>query len=442
MGYRNYSTATSHIIDATGQGDFVSISTALTALAGAGTNNTTPTLLIRPGTYTENNTYTVACNIVAYPGDGLEGNVIIKGNNTISSAITIGFSGIQFLTNSAACLTISGSAASVVNCNGCYFNLGTSGIVFSSSSASAALTLNNCTGNISTTGVNVFAHSSAGNLNFNYTQFQNTGASTTANTQSAGGMGINYSSFMNPTTTSGSTALFASMASSFNTAAQNVIAVTHGCTNATPSNFVICQFYSGTASAISVSASCTLGTYFPIVSSSNTNYFTGSGAIEVQGLINSNIVTGSNNVTTQTTSGQLLGLRNGVAPSAGFIGEQIKSAATAQSASNGTPYNITSISLTAGIWDISIIGVSNASVAQEAFQIGIGTTTATFAGNSGEQFVVTQVAAGATSLNIGLSIPAFRVAISATTTYYLVAQINFASGTANAGGTIKATRVG
>lgn len=147
-----------------------------------------------------------------------------------------------------------------------------------------------------------------------------------------------------------------------------------------------------------------------------------------------------------TTGVQLKGNNTNTAPPAGFIGEQIRSAVAVGapvSLTTGTPANITSITLTAGIWDISAIIQYGAAAGTSVTQsyLSVGTTSATLDGTSGDSLI--QFTHNAiVNLQNGIALPAFRVTLSGSTTYYLVAQTTFTVSTRSAWGRISATRVG
>jgi hypothetical protein len=147
------------------------------------------------------------------------------------------------------------------------------------------------------------------------------------------------------------------------------------------------------------------------------------------------------NFSVLSTGLQLKGNNTNTAPPAGFIGEQIKSAVTGVSFSNGTVANITSISLTAGIWDISGLAVGIFTGAANAMQLGIGPNTGTFTGTTMGDTQV-QVNVTVTAGDIALSIPTTRVLLSSTLTYYLIGANFFTTGTSTTNGRISATRVG
>ena len=141
-----------------------------------------------------------------------------------------------------------------------------------------------------------------------------------------------------------------------------------------------------------------------------------------------------------STGVQMKGNNTNTAPPAGFIGERISNSASGISLSNNTTTNVTSISLTAGVWDIDgsvfilNFGVGSTQSAQ------ITSTSATLSGNAGIDYNFYSIAT--TGLGITLIPPKVRAVLSATTTYYIVANSNFSTSTSTANGAITATRVG
>lgn len=252
------------------------------------------TVFIRDGSYTENLTLVAGVDLAALSGSELDPSVVIIGNTTFSSAGRVAISNVSLRTNSANCLTVSGSAASVLNLDNCYIDaLNATGISFSSSSASARLNLNYCRGQLGTSGIAIFSNSSAGQMKIQWSQFSNGGASTTANTASAGTLIKFYTQFLNPTTTSGTNSLnmgFCSM----DTSANNAISLTVG--GSGTNTCLKCSFQSGAASAVSIGSTLIFDDCS--VNSINTNAITGAGTIMYTpvGFNNSFII----NTTTQT----------------------------------------------------------------------------------------------------------------------------------------------
>lgn len=132
---------------------------------------------------------------------------------------------------------------------------------------------------------------------------------------------------------------------------------------------------------------------------------------------------------------------------AGNVGEVVSSlvaSGSAVSLTTATPANITSISLTAGDWDVqanvNVLGASTTTAAAALQQVGISTTSATLP-TDGSQVIVAVPVATTTSFNTGASIPRVRINVSITTTVYLVAEATFTAGTVTAYGGITARRV-
>jgi len=144
------------------------------------------------------------------------------------------------------------------------------------------------------------------------------------------------------------------------------------------------------------------------------------------------------------TTGGIVGTTTNDNASAGKVGEYIESVITSSTnAVTSAQYgDLTSISLTAGDWDVMLEGRwnQNSSTWTEVF-MGIGTTsgnssTGTSIANS-EDWNFTSASIG--SVNIGIS--PFRVSLSGTTTYYLKYLATYSAGTPQARGRISARRV-
>jgi hypothetical protein len=105
----------------------------------------------------------------------------------------------------------------------------------------------------------------------------------------------------------------------------------------------------------------------------------------------------------------------------------------------GVAANVTSISLTAGDWDVfgAIDFNVGASTALSVFGGSPSLTSATIL--SGSYFFSPGFAASVTTV-CGGAIPTVRVSIASTTTVFLVAQSNFSGGTMTAFGFIGARR--
>lgn len=140
---------------------------------------------------------------------------------------------------------------------------------------------------------------------------------------------------------------------------------------------------------------------------------------------------------------RIQGIANGGTVLSGYVGEVISSvipSASATSLTTSTAKNVTSISLTAGDWDVYgnvlLVATSGGSVmtTQAAW---CSLTSATLPDSS----LYNGVGSAANPLSFGgFSAPFLRVNVSSTTTVYLGAYATFASGTVTACGGIYARR--
>lgn len=408
------------------------------------------TVFIRPGTYGEDLTLKAGVYLSAFecdPSSNGTGHVIISGNCTFSSAGSVVLSGIQLQTNSAALLSVTGSAASVVMLENCYLNCtNNTGITFSTSNASARINLINCKGNIGTTGITLYTNTSTGTLVLQNTRINNSGAATTASNTSAGVTAIFNSTISLALTTSSSGVLNVNN-STVDCNAINTAAIT---TAGTGSSSCFSSYFSGgTASGISIGSGTSLTVGEIVVDSTNTNAITGAGSVVLGSVTFPN--TGHViNTTTQTLrylqAGQYQGRTSNSAPSAGMLGEEIRSAVGAGSAvslTTNTAANVTSISLTPGIWDINgaLSFSANATTNTTEVLISVSAVSATVDGNYGDASFVFDTLNGIVRFAPSIYVPQFRVSLSATTTYYLVARSTFTVSSTVVYGRISAVRV-
>lgn len=130
----------------------------------------------------------------------------------------------------------------------------------------------------------------------------------------------------------------------------------------------------------------------------------------------------------------------------GFVGEYVSANVASGSSvaiTTATTANVTSISLTAGDWDIggvvgyTLTGVSS-TFSADGYMGGASTTTATL-GTEGTYFVHPTDLSNKTGV-MTFNIPGIRVSVNATTTLYLVARATFSAGTLAAWGRIYARR--
>lgn len=136
-----------------------------------------------------------------------------------------------------------------------------------------------------------------------------------------------------------------------------------------------------------------------------------------------------------------LGTTTNDSAAAGEIGEYISAQvliASGVAATSGVIYSVTSISLTAGDWDVSgVLTFSTSTSSIYGMTAGISVTAATF---STEDYQSTNFAS-ALSGDSSFATPATRILIASTTTVYLIGRVGYSSGTAKIGGTIRARRV-
>ena len=143
---------------------------------------------------------------------------------------------------------------------------------------------------------------------------------------------------------------------------------------------------------------------------------------------------------------QFLGTATNDSAAAGYVGEAVRSnvaGGSAVSASgNNQWFDITSISLTAGDWDISgLLTFSTNGATITSNTVGISSTS----GNSGTGLVngdnqAESSAATAASSSTAF-VPCYRVSLSGSATYYLKGYISYSVATPKAFGRISARRV-
>jgi len=133
---------------------------------------------------------------------------------------------------------------------------------------------------------------------------------------------------------------------------------------------------------------------------------------------------------------------------AGIIGETVTSVipfASATALSTSVVKNVTSISLTAGDWDVrGIAQISVSSLAANTFTTitaDISTTSATATSDGQQAKSIATAGTSALSNIISAQLPPRRLSLASTTTVYLVASAVFASGTESAYGYIEARRM-
>jgi len=148
----------------------------------------------------------------------------------------------------------------------------------------------------------------------------------------------------------------------------------------------------------------------------------------------------TSSITFSPTTGGIVGTTTNDNAAAGKVGEfvsSIISSASPVNLANGTPTDITSISLSAGDWNIEghvyIINGTTSSV----FAGWTSLTSATLPDSSLRATITAVISNG----QWGSPTPFLRVSIASTTTVYLSAQANFTGGSASGVGAIYARRI-
>lgn len=145
---------------------------------------------------------------------------------------------------------------------------------------------------------------------------------------------------------------------------------------------------------------------------------------------------------------QIIGYKDGSVATSGHVGEVISSSVAVGSAvalTTATPANVTTISLSAGDWDVSgqvnYTGTGATTALGGLFVAGINTTSATVP-TDGSEAQLALPAYTTAAFKAGRDVTKKVINVSAgATTVYLVAEGTFSAGTVGAYGTIVARRV-
>ncbi|WP_124480189.1 hypothetical protein [Burkholderia stagnalis] len=145
-------------------------------------------------------------------------------------------------------------------------------------------------------------------------------------------------------------------------------------------------------------------------------------------------------ITPQSTGG-IVGTTTNDNAQAGSIGEYVAATFTSFSLTNNTNQNLTSISLTAGDWDVTGHALfqtgTGATMTAEVLGVSLTSSTLPAIGNYWQGSTSITGTGGAQS---GIA-PVQRLSLASTTTVYLVVLALFSGGTSTATGFIRARRV-
>lgn len=136
----------------------------------------------------------------------------------------------------------------------------------------------------------------------------------------------------------------------------------------------------------------------------------------------------------------IIGVTTNSSAAPGSVGELLTNTTTGTAATSTVPLNATSVSLTAGDWDveISVRFVPAAATTPTLLNMSISQTSATQAGFPNNLSLSATFPTATTQVLPG---PRVRVSLASTTTIFCVARIDFPSGSATVDGFIEARRV-
>ena len=155
-------------------------------------------------------------------------------------------------------------------------------------------------------------------------------------------------------------------------------------------------------------------------------------------------VSASDTITPNQTKG-IVGTTTNNDAQAGSVGEYVSSTvlyASAVSLTNNTAANVTSISLTAGDWDVTgSIAFDSAATTTVAYLSGSANTTSATFGGLGKEVKVSYQPNTILQTDPFYTLPIQRLSLTSTTTVYLVALAGFSVNTLVGYGMIRARRI-
>ena len=153
-----------------------------------------------------------------------------------------------------------------------------------------------------------------------------------------------------------------------------------------------------------------------------------------------NIATLTNKTLSQPN---IIGVTSGAAAAAGSVGEILSATGTIVALTTATDINLCSVSLTAGIWDLtgaSLFSGTGTTTVQQ-MTVGFNTVSATIPASTDDSYIriTSTFSAGQADNKVSAGIK--RVSLSSTTTLYFVVRATFGVSTLTATGIINARRV-
>jgi len=272
------------------EGTHTTISAAL-AVASSG-----DVIAIRPGTYTESLAIPSGITLIAF---GVQSGgqsvsiapVIVNTQLTFAAGGGSNFYGIQFVSNGADLISISGSTALTADFTNCQFKNQASNTyaIVTCSNANAVISIAECAIISNSSTAQIFNMSNGTIYLANSTQF---GSAATSTFSGGSQFSLTYSAFPSAFTTSGSASFLAYYSTFFGNSNTTITLGGSGTHQA-----YFCIFSAGSASALTVNT--TLTSSYNSIYSTNTDAITGSGHI-IYDVITYLSTSSTNNVTTQT----------------------------------------------------------------------------------------------------------------------------------------------
>ena len=156
---------------------------------------------------------------------------------------------------------------------------------------------------------------------------------------------------------------------------------------------------------------------------------------------------GTGNLVIGTSGKGIQGTTTNNSASAGVVGEYVSSTVGSGSSvalTSPTAADVTSISLTAGDWDVAgIVGFGGKSGTSVVEFVGAnaGTTSGGISAALGIQVLMNGSTQLSTVADMTAALPVYRYSLASTTTVYLVARASYTTGSIGAFGTISARRI-
>lgn len=256
----NYSTARFMVSQTAGQGNFLTIQSAVDAASSG------DVIFLMPGVYTENVILKSGVNFTCFTASGEYGHYNVSINGKFSDngvSLNSSFSDIQLQTNGDYCLQLTGSASSIqfVDCN----ILANGNTALSMSSGNQNIYLYQCIGNVLTSGISFFSITS-GDIWIYDCQLDNYGGTTTGTSFSGGAMTMYSSQIGFPLVISGTAGATVDNCT-IDCSSLNVPCIT--VSDTAGANIRYCYLQSGSASGIVMGGSTNVHSSYNTLSSSN-----------------------------------------------------------------------------------------------------------------------------------------------------------------------------